>query len=141
MTDTDDDLRFPVLVEYTQRHVIWVTADDQDQAVSNAHHNIYDRTDDGETLVEFACSIAAPKHSWDWEDVYSDHYGESYDATQDAHVQAHDSEMRRQKWAAERQACAEAGHPDRREPLSDGRVWCPGCSQYLPAVATMGGAA
>jgi hypothetical protein len=130
-----DRVSYPVIVEYTQRHIIWVEADTHEGAVDQARYDTWDKTDDQETLFEAGCSVQAPKDAWDWQEVYSDHYYEPYSTEANAHVEAHEAELRRRKLAAEKAACAAAGHPDTEPPLSDGRVWCKGCTQYLPSLA------
>lgn len=124
-----DGVSYPVFVEYTQTHIVWVEADSPERAAEHLASWPYDNTKDDETLFRSGLSVHAPKDHWDWEDAYED--GEAYSADHDAHVEHHRFTLRIQKEAAERAACTEAGHPDTDPPIWDGRIWCNRCKRYL----------
>jgi len=134
-----DGVQRPVIIEVTTRHVVWLDADTPDDALRNAkQYPFYEITSDGETDVTTYWDVRLPDR-YDWEEVYERSYCGGYPGREcDAHVE----EYRRQKWiakrAAEKAACTAAGHPSIEKPLSDGRRWCPGCSEYLPAPAGIG---
>lgn len=121
--------RYPVIVEYTYRHVIWVAGDDQANAVEQAQDAPYEQTNDQETLVEAGWSVKAPKDRWDWGDVMEGSYSHPYPGTEaDAHVQTHRAEVARVAREAKKAACCDAGHPGSR-PLTSG-PYCDTCG-YL----------
>lgn len=128
--------RYPVIIEVTTQHVVWVDADSQQDAVKHANdYPFYELISDNETAATFWHSVAAPAQ-YDWDTVYprwgSD--GSYIGRDANAHVEWHRHHLQMQEWAAEKAACTEAGHPDmEEEPLSDGRRWCKGCREYLPA--------
>lgn len=131
-TPEERDL-YPVIVEYTHRHVVWVPADSPDDALASMQSDGYELTNDRETLADAGWTVEAPKYDSDWSLVYSDGWGNGpYRLRYDAHVETHRLEMARQKREADKAACISAGHPNREEPLSDGRRWCDGCREYLP---------
>ncbi len=127
-----DRVSYPVFVEYTQRHIVWVEADSQERAVERLASWPYESTSQ-DNLADSGVSVNAPRDRFDWEDVYGDNYGNPYTTEADAHVETHRFEMFRRQREAEKKACTEAGHPVTRKPLSDGRRFCEGCSEYLPA--------
>lgn len=89
--------KYPVIVEYTHRHVVWVEADDQTEAVAYWQDEPYRVTDDAETLFDASYSVGAPDE-WDWDSVYDG--GHSYAGRYfDAHVQEYHSEMYRRMGA------------------------------------------
>lgn len=123
---------YPVFVEYTQRHVVWVEADSPEQAAEQLARWPYDSTDDGETLFESMLSVSAPKRDWEWEDIYGNgDYSSPFTTEADAHVEAHRTEMRRRELEAQKAACVAAGHPDVETYEATGRTWCKGCREYL----------
>lgn len=138
MTDIDDleDIApsYPVIVEYTYRHVVWVEANSPAAAATYLQETPYESTDDQSTLVSSWWKVSEPDR-YDWDDLYGYVEG-TYQNEADAHVQVHQAEMRRQKLAADRAACTAAGHPNTEPPIWDGRIWCKDCTTYLdPAPA------
>lgn len=131
----------PVIVEVTTTHVVWVDGDDQDEALANANrYPWYELIRDGQTDVITFAKVSSPADRYDWDEVYEPSYSGGYSGREyDAHVETHRAELQRQQWAAEKAACIEAGHPNREAPIWDGRTWCPGCREHLPAPATVGG--
>jgi hypothetical protein len=127
--------RYPVFVEYTHRHIVWVDADDPEQAARCVNAAPYEYTDNHETLYMTSVDVQPPKDKWDWQDVYDDSWDGAYTTQADAHVQTHRAEMLRQKWEADKAACVTASHPNTERPLSDGRRYCRDCREYLPAEA------
>ncbi|WP_431895816.1 hypothetical protein [Micromonospora haikouensis] len=88
---------YPVIVEYTHRHVIWVTADDQAEAVRAVEPAPYELTKDDETLFDAGWKVTAPTDRWDWEDVYEGGYSFPYgDQDCNAHVTTHREHLRKQ---------------------------------------------
>ena len=127
-----DRFSYPVFVEYTQRHIVWVEADSPQKAAERLGSWPYESTHDSETLFETGLSVHAPKDRWDWEDVYGDgDYSSPYTTEADAHVEEHQRVMYQRKRKAEVAACAAAGHPERRT-YPSGTVRCEGCHEYLP---------
>lgn len=129
---------YPVIIEVTTQHVVWIAAESAGQALDYAKSTpFYELIDDSKTAATYWDSVHAPD-GYDWETVYpqwgSD--GSYLGRNADAHVETHKHHLSTQKLAAERAACAEAGHPDTETPISDGRRWCKGCRTYLPAVET-----
>lgn len=124
-----DRFSYPVIVEYTHRHVVWVNADGPKDAADRLQSEPYERTSDNETLAESWWEVREPR-PYDWTDIYGYCTG-PYAVEADAHVEWHRIEMRRQQLEAERVACRAAGHPETEGRLSDGRVWCKGCREYL----------
>lgn len=125
---------YPVFVEYSQRHIVWIEADSPEKAAERVASWPYESTNDDETLFESGLSVRAPKDRWDWKDVYSEgDYGSPYTTECDAHVEEHKRVLWLRQREAEKAACAAAGHPETESPLRDGRVFCKGCHEYLPA--------
>lgn len=125
---------YPVIVEYSQRHIVWIEASSPERAAERVASWPYDVTKDQDSLADSGVAVRAPKDRWDWEDVYGENYGSSpYTTEADAHVEAHEHELRRREERVARAACAASGHPETKPPLSDGRIWCVGCVEYLPA--------
>lgn len=106
----DDEDRYPVIVEYTYRHVVWVAAGSAEHAARAIESDAYEYTDDSKTLVEAGWSVNAPK-PWDRHTVYSDCGDGEYTTQADAHVQAYRHEQWRVQRVAEVAACVAAGHP------------------------------
>jgi hypothetical protein len=123
---------YPVIVEYTHQHIVWVEAESPEQAVAYLEDAPHEETSDQKTLQSFGYTVKQPER-WDWSDVY-DYSDGPYSTLADAHVQVHEAEMRRQKLEAERAACTAAGHPNTEPPIWDGRIWCKGCTTYLKPV-------
>lgn len=128
-----------MVIEVTTRHIVWMPGDTAEEAVKAAnYHPWYELAKAGENDAFTSAEVRAP-NEWDWDEVYERSYFGSYPGLEcDAHVEAHHAEALRQKWAAEKTACAAAGHPNTDTPLSDGRVWCVGCREYLPVLASTG---
>ncbi len=88
---TDPNARFPVIVEVTLTHVVWVDgADNHADAVKMVNDYSYEYLDDQETLADMAECVRAP-NKWDWEDVYNQwDRSMPYQPLQcDAHVKTH----------------------------------------------------
>lgn len=135
-----DYFSYPVVVEYTQRHIVWVESDSHERAVERLTSWPYESTHDDETLFESGLSVYAPKDPWDWKDVYGDFYCTApYTTEADAHVQTHQQEMYRRQREADKAACVAAGHPE-VERYASGRVYCTGCREYIEATAAEAGA-
>src|SRR5690242_14451291 len=131
---SSDEETYPVIVEYTYRHVVWVAAEDQQDAVRRMQDEPYEKTSDQETLVESGWSVQAPKDSFDWGDVMNGGYYHPYQGTEaDAHVEEHRRYLANLEWEAKKAACVEAGHPG-FETYSTGRRYCRNCG-YLPELA------
>lgn len=82
--------RYPVIVEYTMRHVVWVGASDQDAAAEAIRDEPYEYTDDQETLCDAGWQVQAPKDAWDWGTVTDNSYSHAYQGTEaNAHVEEH----------------------------------------------------
>jgi hypothetical protein len=129
-----DDEQYPVIVEYTHRHVVWVTAEDQDAAVSSMQGEPYEKTSDHETLFDAHWSVKAPKGRYDWEDVMEGDYYSPYQGTEaDAHVEEHRRHLYEVERAAKVAACPKAGHPGLRT-FSNGLMFCKTCG-WLPEPA------
>jgi hypothetical protein len=102
----DDRFNYPVIVEYTFRHVVWVEADDAQRAVDRLLDEPYEYTNDQETLCSSDWKVKAPDQ-WDWDDVYE---GDYYGAYRGLECNAHVEERRRWMWVlnhAHQQATAE----------------------------------
>jgi hypothetical protein len=109
----DADNYFPVLVTYTQQHVVWVAATDPAAAADALGVAPYEVTNDNETLSEAFWSVDAPQDRYDWDHIQDGSYAHPYQGTEaDAHVRAWRDEQYRRDRAAKTAACAEAGHPD-----------------------------
>lgn len=118
---------YPVFVTDTRRHVIWIQADDQDDAVRRAGNGTWERLDpDSIAAADIEC--AAPADQWDWATVYDG--GDVYlGLLCDAHVEAHATHLWQTESAARAADCAAAGHPDsNRHAWPTGRVECCVCS-------------
>jgi len=97
----DDDYReWPVLVTFTEEHVIWVQAESAQEALDYACRDTHERLDRVSTCFSAGMSVAAPKSRWDWEAVYEGDYLGSYQGLNyDAHVQARDEWFRSIEYA------------------------------------------
>ena len=124
----------PVVVEVTTRHVVWVDGDTQDDALRNANqYPWYELVNDGETDVSTWAEVLSPSRS-DWDEVYGYGFGGGYPNRDcEAHIESYRHEQFRLRREAAKAACTAAGHPETESPLSDGRRWCQGCTEYLPA--------
>lgn len=134
MTNVDDleDIApsYPVIVEYTFKHVVWVEAGSPAKAAKYVQEVPYEHTSDQTTLCSAWWEVSEPK-DWDWRGAVYDYSDGPYTTLADAHVETHKAEMRRQKLAADRAACTAAGHPETQPPIFDGRIWCKRCVTYL----------
>lgn len=86
-----DDLHYPVIVEVTLTHVVWVDgARDPVEAAKMVNDCSYEYLDDQETLAEIAEYVHVPSR-WDWEQVYAQwDRAMPYQPMQcDAHVKTH----------------------------------------------------
>lgn len=123
----DDGRRsWPVLVDETIQHVIWVEADDHDAAVERARWDTWEKLSN-ETRNCSWMNIEAPKSQWDWERVYE----ESYDGYQGLECNAH---VETRRWwlfeldRAQQQATAE--NEDRSGVDAGQRLTCPVCRTW-----------
>jgi hypothetical protein len=130
----------PVFVEVTTKHVVWVYADDADEALQTVNRTpFYELIKDGETDVSTWTRADLPDGQYDWDEVYDQSYGGGYAGVEcDAHVFAHQAELHRREWEARKATCTAAGHPD-VEVYTD-RTWCRGCSQYITVQTAEAGA-
>lgn len=123
----DDDRRcFPVLVDETIQHVIWVEADDHEQAVERARWDTWEKLSN-ETRSCSWMDIKAPKSDWDWDRVYEDS-GDGYQGLEcNAHV-----EERRLWLAAFEHARLMATIADevREDRLVEQRLACAVCERW-----------
>jgi hypothetical protein len=114
-------LSYPVIVEYTERHIVWVEADSLDDAVAMLQDTPYEWTS-SKTAVDSDFTAAAP---------------DSYDYVEQpasAHVEAYHRHQYDERRTAEKAACAAKGHPDAHTERN--RIWCPVCWS-LPLVVTL----
>lgn len=89
--------RYPVIVEYTMRHVVWVEAASSADAAEEISDTAYEWTDDATTLMSATWKTSEPD-SWDWDDI--EYGGDSYPGTlADAHVQRHREHLRAIEYA------------------------------------------
>lgn len=135
----EPDCRYPVIVEVTNQHVVWVEAEDTKEALRRVQQrgDWYDLLDDQETLVTTWPEFRAPcsdKHSpnlaqLDWELVYEgDWYGAYQGLKCDAHVASHEHAQRMAVRAEELAACKAAGHINLEvRDYSKDRAFCPTC--------------
>src|SRR5437867_6801866 len=100
--------RYPVVVEETRRFVVWIEADEPDEAVESFSADPYDPG--REAAFGFDWYAHKPDH-WDWEALRrpSEHGWGGTEA--DAHVQTYRNHLAYLKQQADRAACAAAGHP------------------------------
>lgn len=116
---------YPVFVTDTRRHVLWIEALDQDDAVRRAGNGTFERLDP-ESIVSSDIDCAAPDGEWDWATVYDG--GDVYLGLPcDAHVETHRTHLWHLERDARNAACAAAGHPDHRHTYPNGRVECSQC--------------
>lgn len=125
-----DRVSYPVIVTYTQQHIVWVEADSPPAARSRLASWPYDSTSYDTTLLASEISVKTPQDRYDWEDVYGGDYATAYSAEADAHVETHNQEMWRLKRATEAAACAAADHPA-RVTYASGRTHCHVCKLEL----------
>jgi hypothetical protein len=123
---------YPVIVMEHKEHVVWVQADSLSDALEQLQCDPewYESISDQETLTGFWTDMSTPD-TWDWQSKVYDR-GEFYPGLQaDAHVQIHKAVQYAAARAAQKAACAAAGHPDVRF-YSTGDPHCPCCS-YVKA--------
>jgi len=120
--------RYPVFVEETAVRLVWIAADDAEEAAGWAKETPWEYTKDVPTCDGWADAYAPNVDSgYDWDAVYG--YGGAADE-QDHHVQLHRAEMWRRELVAKQAACHEARHPDVTV-YGTGSIWCKGCTEYL----------
>ena len=127
----EPECSWPVLVVEHKQHIVWIEADTQADAVEQLRNDgeWYEHIRDNETCASFWHEVDPPTE-YDWWTVY--HGGEGYPGLKaDAHVQVHKATQYAAARAAEKKACAAAGHPDVRF-YSTGDPHCPCCS-YIKA--------
>jgi hypothetical protein len=119
----DDSVRYPVIVTYTEEHVVWVEADSLEEAVKRACRDPWELTHRDSTLASLSTDVRAPK-PWDYDYTVYDE-GETYEGLPcDAHVKVWEDRQRK----AAQAACAEAGHPNPAENRGrPGTFYCPTC--------------
>lgn len=119
------DQSYPVFVEYTERHLIWVEASSAETAERWVTQTPWEFTSNSQSFDGWS-AVSTPKDAMDWDDVYGYTGGAE---EPDMHVQLHRAELNRRKYAAQKVACHEARHPD--AVVGIGSIWCPGCTDYL----------
>lgn len=122
----DDRYSWPVLVEETIQHVIWVEAETHEAALDRARYDTWEKLSN-ETRNCSWMNLEMPKDAYDWDRVYE----ESFDGYQGVECNAH-VETRRW-WLAEldlahKQATAE--NEDRDGVDAEQRVTCPLCRTW-----------
>lgn len=128
MTDTnsyvdEEGIKYPVIVTYTEVHVVWVEAPTPADAVEYIRDEPYEFTSSA-TSVDGYSEVRQPGR-----------FDERLTEVRcDAHVLAHESHLYRLKRDAEKAACAEAGHPDLRA-YSNGDRYCRTCGYLTAEVA------
>lgn len=118
---------YPVIVEYTERHLVWVAADGPDTAERWVRETPWEFTRNGQSFDGWA-SVSAPKDEYDWDAIYNGWDGAAEEP--DHHVHVHRAEQFRRELAAKQAACHEARHPDVTV-CGTGSIWCRGCTEYL----------
>jgi hypothetical protein len=115
---------YPVIVTYTEVHVVWVEADSPEDAVAMLQDEPHEYTSSS-TSVDGDSKVAAP-------DEWDSHLVEQY---AEAHVRAYYQHLYDQKRAGEKAECAAKGHPGAKTERD--RIWCPVCwTLPLPAAVT-----
>lgn len=118
---------WPVIVEYTFRHVVWVESGSQQRAVERLSDQPYEFTDDQETLCESGWKVTAP-NEWDWDDVYEGDYFGAYQGLEcNAHVETRRQWLRALDQAHQR---ATAENEDRDGIPADQRLTCSLCRTW-----------
>jgi len=79
---------YPVLVTFTERHVVWVAAEDQEAAVMAVECEPWEYIDPSETQISADCAADGPRDEFDWEDVYEGGHLSYEGLACDAHVTA-----------------------------------------------------
>lgn len=132
------DRQYPVIVNDTREHVIWIEADSPEDAVTRAARDTYYRIDDEQTLASRVVQVTAPA-KFDWPLVTDDSYM-GYEGTRyDEHVQIHEHLLWKQERAALQAVCSAEGHANNRHRWANGRIECRLCLIDLasePAAAT-----
>lgn len=127
--ETED--MYPVLITYTQQHVLWVRAADQESAVKRASYDTWEKTSDSETLVSTDCRLKAPQDEWDWETVYEGEWSMPYQGLEyDEHVKTRQEWLRKLNQA---HAAAKAEDEDRDGVPVHFRRTCGVCRTWLEA--------
>lgn len=131
-----DQQKYPVFVEETTVRLIWVEADNAEDAATRftEYPGEYNYGQDGGDPVDGWITGYAPSEDtgrYDWDAVYGGYSGAADEP--DMHVTLHRIHLDKQK----RDAHAALGHPGL---LTDreiaGQFWCPGCTHWvdLPTV-------
>lgn len=119
---------YPVIVTYTYRHIIWVEARNQQEAVEGASVDTYELTSDSETLLEADWKVEAPTWEWDWDDIYEGGYLSAYPGRDfAAHVETRKAWLRK---VARDHELAMWEHEDREEVPDAERQTCGLCRQW-----------
>lgn len=118
----EPDDKYPVIVEYTEVHVVWVEAPTPADAVEYLRDEPYELTSSA-TSVDGYHEVRQPGR-----------YEEGLTEVRcDAHVLAHQAHLYNVKREAEKAACAAAGHPNSELRPYAKETWCPVC-YWLPTV-------
>lgn len=122
---------YPVFVEQSVVHMIWVDADSPEHAAKqvNEYPGDYNRKLQSCDPVDGWLTARAPTEEigpYDWDAVYG--YTGGADE-HDHHVTLHRIHLAEQKRAAH----AELGHPGVTDRELDGKRWCPECSWWVEA--------
>jgi hypothetical protein len=119
---------YPVFIEETSLKLVWIDADNAEQAQRWASETPWEYGKNAEVCDGWHSATApSPDAPYDWDAVYG------YDGAaeeQDQHVQLHRAHEFRLKLQAKQAACHEARHPD-VEVYWTGSIWCRGCTDYL----------
>lgn len=115
LTETDvsnlpePNRRYPVVVEETRRYVLWVDADNPDDAVRYFNDDPHDPCPD--QMFSFDWQATKPE-GYDWDDFAGvASHGGWLGMHADAHVEVWRRAKEQERWAAVKSACASAGHP------------------------------
>lgn len=120
---------YPVFVTDTRRHVLWIEADDQADAVRRAGNGTFERLDP-ESIASSDLEVVAPEDQWDWMTVYDG--GDIYRGLMcDAHVETHQTHLWHVELAARKAACAAANHAGHQQAFASGLVDCTFCQVTL----------
>lgn len=120
---------YPVFIEETSVKLVWIHADDAEQAQHWAQETPWEYGKDVQTCDGWHSATApGPDAAYDWDAVYGGYSGAADEP--DYHVQLHRAELWRRELAAKQAACHEARHPDVTV-YGTGSIWCNGCTEYL----------
>lgn len=122
-----DARQWPVLVEETIQHVVWVDAADQQEAVDRARYDTWDKIGSGTRSCSWM-KVESPVGHWDHDRVYEDS-GDSYDGLEcDAHVETYRWWLRALDKAHQQ---ATADNEDLDGVDTEQRLTCPVCRKWI----------